>query len=187
MALPDVLAKYLGVVQAKIDELFASKTIIGEDGVRGTYYRNIFNGFIEKLDATGLGPHVEGDFPTPSPLLPNNDNVYIHFKLPYNKNIDSKMFWIKITGYAFDMGEQIETTAVGYCYKPTGLLMNTNIVSKQPGELYLDTNGNVVLSLLFSSVYYLTLEIDSMVVGNGTPIKRGMLDVKYSKSNRVVF
>ncbi|MNI71347.1 hypothetical protein D3C73_1272150 [compost metagenome] len=154
--------------------------------MRGTYYRNIFKGFIRTVTTAEGGPGVDGDFP-PVTAFADNLNIYVHFRIPYNFNVDSKMFWLNIKGYSFGNGQIINTTAVGYSYAPTKQLLNTQVSSVQTAELYADTNGNIVLSLLFSTLYYATLEIDSMMVGNGTPIKRGMLQVKYSKSNRVVF
>ncbi|MNZ54934.1 hypothetical protein D3C78_728470 [compost metagenome] len=186
MSLATALLNYTNKVKAKINKIIADKDIIGVDGVKGTYYRNIFKGFIRTITTAESGPYVEGDFPTPVAMA-DNLNVYVHFRIPYNFNVDSKMFWLQVKGYSFGSGQVINTTAVGYSYAATKQLLNTQVSSVQTAELYADTNGNIVLSTLFSTMYYMTLEIDSMVVGNGTPIKKGMLQVKYSKSNRVVF
>lgn len=187
MSLPAALRQYTDRVKAQIVKILAEKDIIGADNVKGSYYRNIFKGFIRTVDTTESGPHVEGDFTAVGAALADNANIYLHIKLPLNKNVHSRMFWLKIRGYSFGSAQRIDTTAVGYCYVTTQQLLNTNIASVQTAELYADTNGNIVLSLLFPSVYYTTLEADSMIVGNGIAIRRGELQTKFSKSNRVVF
>ncbi|QTH80460.1 hypothetical protein PA10_00262 [Pseudomonas phage pPa_SNUABM_DT01] len=187
MTLTASILNYTSKVKAKIDKIIADKDIIGTDNVRGSIYRNIFKGFIRTVSTQEGGPSVSGDFPAVGTPFADNLNIYLHFRIPYNINVDSKMFWLNIRGYCFGGSQIIGTTAVGYSYAPTKQLLNTQVSSVQTAELYADTNGNVVLSILFPSIYYVTLEIDSMMVGNGTPIKRDMLQVKYSKSNRVVF
>lgn len=187
MNIASPVLNYTSKVKAKIDRIIADKDIIGNDNVHGTIYRNIFNGFIRTVNTQESGPYVSGDFPVVDTPFADNQDIYLHFRIPYNINVDSKMFWLKIRGYCFGGSQIIDTTAVGYSYADTKQLLNTQVSSVQTAELYADTNGNIVLSILFPSIYYVTLEVDSMMVGNGTPIKRGMLQVKYSKSNRVVF
>ena len=180
------LLNYTTKIKAKLNKIIADKDIIGSDGVPGTIYRNVFKGFIKTVTTAESGPSSTGDFPIP-PTFTDDVDIYLHFRIPYNINADSKMFWVQVKGYSFGNQQIINTTAVGYSYAVQTALLSTQVVSTQPGELYTDTNGNVVLSIKFSRMYYLTLEIDTMLVGNSTAIKRGMLQVKYSKSNRVVF
>jgi len=187
MSLSTVLINYVTAVKAKINELLTAKDIVGTDGAHGTIYRNVFSGFIRTLTTGEGGPSVSGDFIAPTAPFASDANVYIHFRLPYNTLVDSKMFWLKVIGYTFGSSQRIETTAVGYSYVPSNALLNTQVVSSQTAELYRDTNGNIVLTILFSSIYYTTLEIDTMRVGNGTAIKRGDIQHKFSTSNRVVF
>jgi hypothetical protein len=52
---------------------------------------------------------------------------------------------------------------------------------------YVDTNGNIVMRILVPSIYYTTIRIDTMRVGNGRLFKLGDLKTKLSLAETVAF
>lgn len=167
-------------LQATID----TRDIDGDVGYQGVVRRTIFQGFISGTDR--LNANVSGDFPTP-PNFGTNANIYVHFKTPMNINRDSHMFWFNILGYVYGSSKIADETIVGYCYAVTKSLTNKSAVGNLSPDSYVDSNGNVILRLLLPSIYYTTLRIDTMQVGDGPLFEHGALEVKYSTTATVTF
>ncbi|MBT2622505.1 MULTISPECIES: hypothetical protein [Chryseobacterium] len=110
----------------------------------------------------------------------NTDKIF-HVKMPYRTNTDSKMFHIRASGYNYQNGDIIDVTWVGYCYQPSGALMNnktyvaasTAIIAGQ----YVGTDSHIYLWFKLPNIYYSSFKVDSMRVGNGTLLKEGDLEL----------
>ena len=152
----------------------------------GTARKAIFQGFV--ANTTGGGEEIpsQGDFGA-IPNLGTNANVYLHLKVPVNINVDSEMLWFHLTGYAFGSAKMIDETIVGYSYAVSKALLNNNATGNFSPTLYTDASGNVVIRLLFPSIYYTTLKIDTMRVGNGRLFNKGDLVARLSLSANVNF
>jgi len=152
----------------------------------GTVRKSIFQGFIANTTGTVESTSAQGDFD----LIPNlgtNANVYVHIKVPINVNVNSEMMWFHLTGYAFGAAKIIDEVIVGYSYAPSKTLMNNSASGNLSPVMYTDASGNVVLRLLFPSIYYATLKIDTMKVGNGRLFQKGDLIARLSLSATINF
>jgi len=167
-----------------LQEAVETRNIDGATEYQGAIRRAIFQGFTAGVEHAAR--YRSGDFPEP-PALGSNDNVYVHFKTPLNVNRDSHMFWFHMTGYSFGSSKIIDETLVGYCYAVQQALISSNGFGNLSPTVYVDPNGNVVLRLLFPSIYYTTIHIDTMQVGDGPLFQHGDLEVQYSYSATVTF
>ena len=111
----------------------------------------------------------------------------MHFKVPLNINVHSEMFWFNIKGYSYGTAKIIEETLVGYCYQPTRTLQNVSTFGNMAPAVYADVNGNVVMRILIPNIYYTTVRIDTMRVGNGRLFNLGDLKTKLSLAETVAF
>ena len=152
----------------------------------GTVRKAIFQGFVGNTTGTGETTPAQGDF-SEIPNLGTNTNVYLHLKVPVNINVHSEMLWFHLTGYAFGSAKIIDETIVGYSYAPSKALINNNAIGNFSPTLYTDASGNVVIRLLFPSIYFTTLKIDTMRVGNGRLFNKGDLVARLSLSANVNF
>jgi hypothetical protein len=152
----------------------------------GTVRKAIFQGFVGNIAGGGEEIWSQGDFGT-VPNLGTNANVYLHLKVPVNINVNSEMLWFHLTGYAFGSAKMIDETIVGYSYAVSKALLNNNATGNFSPTLYTDVSGNVVIRLLFPSIYYTTLKIDTMRVGNGRLFNKGDLVARLSLSANVNF
>lgn len=152
----------------------------------GTARKAIFQGFVGNTTGGGEVIESQGDFGA-IPNLGTNANVYLHLKVPVNINVDSEMLWFHLTGYAFGSAKMIDETIVGYSYAVSKTLLNNNAAGNFSPTLYTDASGNVVIRLLFPSIYYTTLKIDTMRVGNGRLFNKGDLVARLSLSANVNF
>lgn len=162
----------------------AQKDYVGTPGASGTLAMGVFQG-----QATGAGGvqgyGVSGDF-IPADLG-TSEQVYIHFKLPFNIHADSKMYWLSIRGYSYGSSKIIDETFAGYCYAPGATLTSTYEFGNMTPAQYVDANGNVVLRILCPSLYVTTLRIDSMHIGGYGIIEKGQIVSKFSLAPQVVF
>lgn len=169
---------------AQFDEWRNLKDVEGTPGVAGTIRRNIFQG---QVYGTGL-PYSVGSGPGFENVdLGSSENVYVHFKLPLNVNVDAQMFWFNIKGYSYGSAKIIEETVVGYCYQPQLNLINTATFGNMSPAVYKASNGDVIMRLLIPSIYYTTFRIDTMKVGDGKLYNVGDIKTKLSLSDTVVF
>ncbi|WP_434628742.1 hypothetical protein J3P84_06295 [Pseudomonas sp. Z1-29] len=168
----------------QFNEWRSLKDVEGDPAALGTIRRNLLQGFVSGTGGVqGVG--AQGDFVLTD--LGTSANVYIHFKVPLNINVNSEMFWFNIKGYSYGTAKIIEETLVGYCYQPTRTLQNVATFGNMTPACYVDTNGNVVMRILIPSIYYTTIRIDTMRVGNGRLFKLGDLKTKLSLAETVVF
>ncbi|WP_339532115.1 hypothetical protein [Pseudomonas mucidolens] len=169
---------------AQFNEWRNLKDVEGDPDALGTIRRNIFQGHVYGTggvwSTASLGGFVTTD-------LGGSENVYIHFKVPVNVNLNSEMFWFNIKGYSYGTAKIIDETLVGYCYQPTRSLRNVSTFGNMAPAIYVDPNGNVVLRVLVPNIYYTTIRIDTMRVGNGRLFALGDLTPKLSLSETVVF
>ncbi|WP_282410301.1 hypothetical protein ACK3BE_06010 [Pseudomonas mandelii] len=160
------------------------KDVEGDPAALGTIRRNLLQGFV-----TGTGGvqtvGAQGDFVSTD--LGVSLNVYMHFKIPLNINVNSEMFWFNIKGYSYGTAKIIEETLVGYCYQPTRTLQNVSTFGNMTPAVYVDTNGNVIMRILIPNIYYTTVRIDTMRVGNGRLFNLGDLKTKLSLAETVAF
>ncbi|AXP01677.1 hypothetical protein SAMN04488697_11516 [Pseudomonas sp. 43mfcvi1.1] len=168
----------------QFNEWRSLKDVEGDPAALGTIRRNLLQGFISGTGgAQGVG--AQGDFTATD--LGTTANVYVHFKVPLNINVNSEMFWFNIKGYSYGTAKIIEETLVGYCYQPTRTLQNVSTFGNMTPACYVDTNGNIVMRILVPSIYYTTIRIDTMRVGNGRLFKLGDLKTKLSLAETVAF
>ncbi|MBV6203229.1 hypothetical protein KUU18_29435 [Pseudomonas aeruginosa] len=174
----------MDTAEAEFEEWRNQKDVEGSLGAFGTIRRNMFQGFIQSLGGPA-GVAANSGFDTVD--LGTNTNVYVHFKVPLNVNVNSEMFWFSIKGYSYGSSQIVDETMVGYCYKPTLSLQNVATFGSMSPAVYKDANGNVVLRILLPSAYYTTLRIDTMRVGNGRLFNVGDLLTKLSLAETVVW
>lgn len=175
---------------AQFDDWRNLKDVEGDPAAVGTIRRNILQGHIYTtggVDGNGvkITPLSIGDFV--STELGSMGNVYVHFKVPLNINVNSEMFWFNIQGYSYGTARIIDETLVGYCYQPNRSLHSVSTFGNMTPAAYVDTNGNIVLRILIPSIYYTTIRIDTMRVGNGRLFNVGDLKTQLSLSETVVF
>lgn len=173
---------------AQFEEWRNQKDLEGAPNGFGTIRRNILQGHIYTTIREPNGNIVGsvGDLPTAD--LGSQENVYVHFKTPLNINgVNSEMFWFNIKGYNYGGSAIIEETIVGYCYTPTRSLINKGSFGNFSPDSYVDANGNIVLRLKIPFIYYTTLRIDTMRVGNGRLFNVGDLVAKLSLAQTVNF
>lgn len=175
---------------AQFNEWRNLKDVQGKPDGIGTIRSNILQGHVYTcggIDGLGapIGALSVGDFASTD--LGGMNNVYMHFKVPLNINVDSQMFWFNIKGYSYGTAKIVDETLVGYCYKPNRSLHNVSTFGNMSPSVYVDANGNIVLRILFPSVYYTTVRIDTMRVGNGRLFALGDLQSRLSLADTVVF
>ncbi|MFJ7285800.1 hypothetical protein [Pseudomonas sp. NPDC099000] len=160
------------------------KDVEGDPAALGTIRRNLLQGFV-----TGTGGvqtvGAQGDFVSTD--LGVSLNVYMHFRIPLNINVHSEMFWFNIKGYSYGTAKIIEETLVGYCYQPTRTLQNVSTFGNMTPAVYADANGNIIMRILIPNIYYTTVRIDTMRVGNGRLFNLGDLKTKLSLAETVAF
>ncbi|MGE1173732.1 hypothetical protein [Pseudomonas sp. BW7P1] len=168
----------------QFNEWRSLKDVEGDPFALGTIRRNILQGFV-----TGTGGvqtvGAQGDFTATD--LGTSLNVYMHFKIPLNINVNSEMFWFNIKGYTYGTAKIIEETLVGYCYQPTRTLQNVSTFGNMTPAVYVDASGNIVMRILVPNIYYTTIRIDTMRVGNGRLFNLGDLKTKLSLAETVSF
>lgn len=169
---------------AKFDAWRNLKDVEGDPTAMGTIRRNVLQGFIQGTGGV-VGTGAQGAFTATD--LAQSSNVYVHFKIPLNINVNSEMFWFNIKGYSYGTAKIVEETLVGYCYQPTRTLQSVSTFGNMTPAVYVDTNGNIVMRILVPNIYYTTLRIDTMRVGNGRLFNVGDLVTKLSLAETVVF
>lgn len=174
----------LATALAQFNEWRNLKDVEGDPAAVGTIRRNIFQGFIQgTTKVNGVG--ASGGFTATD--LGTIENVYLHFRVPLNVNVNSEMFWFNIKGYSYGAAKIIEETLVGYCYQPTRALQQASTFGNMAPALYVDTNGNIVMRILVPNVYYTTIRVDTMRVGNGRLFNVSDITTQMSLSEKVVF
>ncbi|MGF6672135.1 hypothetical protein [Pseudomonas monsensis] len=169
---------------AQFNEWRNLKDVEGDPAAAGTIRRSLFQGFIAGTNkAVGVGG--SGGFVVPD--LGSIENVYLHFRVPLNININSEMFWFNIKGYSYGAAKIIDETLVGYCYQPTRSLMQVSTFGNMTPAVYVDTNGNIIMRILVPNVYFTTIRVDTMRVGNGRLFNVGDLTTQVSLADKVVF
>lgn len=169
---------------AQFDAWRNEKDVEGTPNGLGTIRRNILQGFIQ---GTGLNGQYSASGGFTSTDLGTNTNVYVHFKLPLNLNTHAEMFWFNIKGYSYGSAKIIEETLVGYCYAPSRQLTSVSTFGNMTPAVYADTNGNIVLRILVPNIYFTTIRVDTMRVGNGRLFALNDLVTKCSLSETVTF
>ncbi|MCG8552318.1 MAG: hypothetical protein MI799_18095 [Desulfobacterales bacterium] len=153
-----------------------SKMVINHEGKVGI-------GTTEPLSAL----HVDGSVITGSGRGSTTHNVlnyftnqetthHVHIKTPFNPNIRSQMFHLKVRGYAYRAQQIIDLTFAGYAYFATKTLRYP-VTLDPSGALnpvaYKGSDGYIYLRFTPANTYYITLAVDSMYVGNGKILKAG--------------
>nr|WP_280639852.1 hypothetical protein [Pseudomonas sp. RGM2987] len=169
---------------AQFNEWRSLKDVEGDPAALGTIRRNVLQGHVYGTGGP-YGSTAQGDFM--STELGSSTNVYMHFKVPLNVNANSEMFWFNIKGYSYGTAKIIEETLVGYCYQPSRVLQNVSTFGNMTPAVYVDTSGNIVMRILIPNIYYTTVRVDTMRVGNGRLFNLGDLKTKLSLSDTVVF
>ncbi len=138
------------------------------------YVRNlgVFEGFIENF---GL---QEGDY-NASVVHPSSvrTDAVVHYRLPLNTTtLTAQMYRLHFTGHQYQAAKKIiDTTVCGYPY-PSGL-HHPEVIGTHAAETtqYIGSDGHVYIRVAWGDVYFHTLSIDSMGVGNGFPLKHGSI------------
>ena len=130
-------------------------------------------------------------------------NGYFHLRMPgeFKKNVvESHMFHITVTGYAYQAGAPIDLVFVGYKNLNTPnnpYLERLNVLDRAKGmsctnnsTSYWGSDNNLYLRFqVFTmggkpgpgNIYYASFRVDSMNVGNGIQMKRGDISVIMSE------
>lgn len=128
----------------------------------------------------GTSTFIVGHFTS----APNTIDIF-HLKMPYKPTVDSKMYHIKVTGYAYGAGPSdrvIDITYVGYSYTVTSSVIrqpqifitgSTNITAGQ----YIGSDGYIYLWFKTPNVYFNSFGVTSMYVGNGEILNKGDITV----------
>jgi hypothetical protein len=172
--------------EQRLDQQVQLRDIDGVMQNIGSIRKAVLQGFVANTTATAELTDPNGDF-TVIPNLGTNANVYLHVKLPININTHAEMFWFHFTGYAFGASKIIDEQIVGYCYQPSKAIINVGVSGTMSPGVYADANGNVVLRILFSSVYYATVNVETMRVGNGRLFSKQELVPRFSLSSTMNF
>lgn len=157
--------------------------ITGDKDTQGAISLNIAQGHV--ADTLTAQYSATGDF-TPTDLG-SRANVYLHFKTPLNVNENNEMFWFNIKGYSFGSASAINETIAGYCYSANQNISNKVAVGTFNPDSYTDTAGNVILRIKIPDIYYTTIKVDSMKVGNGRLFKLGDLTAEMSLLSELEF
>jgi len=173
----------MDVAEQEFDAWRQLKDVIGDPNGYGTMRMNILQGLVRQTRAGGASS--SGDLPSTD--LGTEANVYMHFKTPLNINNDNEMFWFNIRGYSFGTAQIIDETITGYCYSVVRDITNKAAFGNFTPSCYADSAGNVILRILLPNIYYSTVRIDSMRVGNGRLFAVGDLQAKLSLSDVVEF
>jgi hypothetical protein len=168
----------------QFNEWRSQKDVEGDPSALGTIRRNVLQGHVYGTGGV-YGATAQGDFVSTN--LGASANVYMHFKVPLNINVHSEMFWFNIKGYSYGTAKIIDETLVGYCYQPTRVLQNASTFGNMTPSIYVDTNGNIVMRILIPNIYYTTVRIDTMRVGNGRLFNLGDLVTRLSLAETVIF
>ncbi|HCL4232932.1 TPA: hypothetical protein N2C58_005160 [Pseudomonas aeruginosa] len=175
----------MNTAEAEFDEWRNQKDVEGDPSCPGTIRRNILQGHIYSTGGPSQSPSSLGAFAKTD--LGTMQSVYVHFKLPLNVNTDSEMFWFNIKGYSYGTAKIVEETLVGYSYAPARSLQQVSTFGNFSPAVYKDTAGNVVMRILVPNIYYTTLRIDTMRVGNGRLFNVGAITTKLSLAETVEF
>ncbi|WP_163833385.1 phage tail-collar fiber domain-containing protein [Spartinivicinus ruber] len=181
-ALPDPHPQY--VKKATYDY---EKHFTGEPLEAGSIAHNVFQGYVVRCSLYGDDDsgHAGGDF---EPTFLNTDkDVYCHFILPLNTRRDSRMFWFKVRGYSNGSAKAIDATVFGYCIAEERRLKKHGATGNCDPLVYEDRHGNVIFRLHFPDIYYTTLAIDYMKVGNGRDFTRGEIKSEISKEKTITY
>jgi len=102
-------------------------------------------------------------------------NGYVHLKLPYALP-DPRMYDISVRGYSYAQSKLVNIRAVGYLY--TTRLQNLNHETNFfPVKQYLGSDNHVYIRIGQIGLYYLTLTVSSIMVGNGRVILPGEIQI----------
>lgn len=169
---------------AQFNEWRSLKDVEGDPNYPGTIRSTILQGHVYGTGGVYQAQSI-GDFVSTD--LGSSVNVYMHFKVPLNLNVNSEMFWFNIKGYSYGTAKIIDETLVGYCYQPNRTLHNASTFGNMTPAVYVDANGNIVMRILIPNIYYTTVRIDTMRVGNGRLFNLGDIKTKVSLADTVVF
>ncbi|MBU2714249.1 phage tail protein [Zooshikella sp. WH53] len=161
------------------------KKFTGTPGEIGSVSRCVLQGIIYQTTTfeDTSPPRSDGDFPTID--LKTEKNVYCHFVTPFNLNQHNHMFLFNVRGYSYGSTKEIYEAIVGYCYAIDKKLLSSNTRGNCSPALYVDKYGNIIFSLFFASIYYTTIVIDSLLVGNGRTIYRGEMKAVLSLQDKI--
>ncbi|MDE1465800.1 phage tail protein [Spartinivicinus poritis] len=164
------------------------KKYTGIPGAIGTIRHEVFNGIVVQCmpHNDDNGPLAGGDFTTTD--LGQDHDVTLHFVLPLNINQNSEMFFFHVRGYSFGTAIVLNEYIAGYCFAGGKILRDTHVQGNAKPAIYNDKNGVVIFSLTFSkSIYYTTVVIDSMRVGNGRQFEHGELKGIISLEKKITY
>lgn len=107
--------------------------------------------------------------------------AYVHIKTPFRPAIDQNMYHFKVSGFAFDQAKDIDLTFVGYS-TASAISSQSN---RDPQAIYspaqyVGSDGYIYLRFKPANIYYVTLTVDSIYVGNGRIVKPGEVTISTS-------
>lgn len=134
-----------------------------ENGAVGTVIEGDSNG---ELGAGARSFGIKSFF-----TMDSGNNTYLHIKTSLSPAANDSVFSFSVSGYAYAEAKIVDCKFVGYCNKTSGSILSTEVIGTHlpPSlpSLYLSSDGFVTMRLFFLDIYYLTLVLDSMKVGNG--------------------
>ncbi|QTH80459.1 hypothetical protein PA10_00261 [Pseudomonas phage pPa_SNUABM_DT01] len=116
--------------------------------------------------------------------LGQTNNVYLHLKLPITNAQDKVSFLMRMEGYNYGASKIINVAWSGGM-NGGSLLKATS--GTHPVDVYVDANGNLVCSIFFTSIYYTTVNIETMCQDDSKRIIRGQLQGKVSLASQINF
>lgn len=112
------------------------------------------------------------------------NNVYLHFKLPLKNTDDKVPFSVRMNGYNYGSSRAMSMVWSGGM---KGAVLSKKVSGSFDGDIYLDSNGNVVLSMFVTSIYYATFQLESMTHVEGKRIVRGQIEAKVTTTATTSF
>jgi len=112
--------------------------------------------------------------------------VFNSFEGPGASSSRSAMWHIRVTGYSFSDASKIDLTSVGYnTHRSNGGLISRSQTTGSGftnGGPYHGTDGRLYIKFRLGDIYYSTVRVDSMRVGNGIVINPGDITITTSAS-----
>lgn len=165
----------------------ANKVFVDSIGDRANSIRykeviGAFAGFVSKNNSSLV---LAEDFSGSTVSTDNPTLTRIHFRLP-TVYTSPAMYRLHFVGYSLGSSQVIDTTVAGYAY--TDRVMQS--LSKAGTHVdsiyqYIGSDGHVYIRFDLPNLYYTTIRIDSMGVGNGAALQKGTITAIFDARDEV--
>lgn len=111
---------------------------------------------------------------------------YIHIKTKFRPGIDQRRFQLRVVGYEYNSGNNVECMFAGYCYGggfTSAAASGTNLPNSIPA-VYITSDGYVAMRVWFPSMLDMSLHVDSIATHDHGALIGS--DIQLIQSNSVV-